>query len=90
MPLIRRVKYKSHSAVDWDIPIAFWKDPVARMDDLWGCVLQKDSPFRHCANLVKIILQDRVYFVSIGNHESEETKISCGVPQGTIFGASSI
>lgn len=31
-------------------------------------------------------LQDRDYFVSGGNHESEQTKITYGVPQGSILG----
>ena len=34
----------------------------------------------------KSYLQDRAFFVSIGNHESERTKITCGVPQGSILG----
>ena len=31
-------------------------------------------------------LKDRDYFVSIGNYKSEQTKITCGVPQGSILG----
>ena len=31
-------------------------------------------------------LKDRDYFVSIGNFKSEQTKITCGVPQGSILG----
>lgn len=31
-------------------------------------------------------LKDRDYFVSIANYESERTKVTCGVPQGSILG----
>lgn len=31
-------------------------------------------------------LQDRNYFVSIDNNLSEQTKMMCGVPQGSILG----
>ena len=34
----------------------------------------------------KSYLKDRDYFVSIGNHKSELTKMACGVPQGSILG----
>lgn len=32
------------------------------------------------------ILEDRNYFVSMGNFTSEQTKITCSVPQGSILG----
>ena len=31
-------------------------------------------------------LQDRNYFVSIGNYTSDQTNMTCGVPQGSILG----
>lgn len=31
-------------------------------------------------------LHDRDFFVSVGNHQSERTKFTCGVPQGSILG----
>ena len=31
-------------------------------------------------------LQDRNYFVSIGNYTSDQTNLTCGVPQGSILG----
>lgn len=34
----------------------------------------------------KSYLKDRDYFVSLGNFESERTKLTCGVPQGSILG----
>ncbi|MDG2555425.1 reverse transcriptase domain-containing protein, partial [Vibrio parahaemolyticus] len=34
----------------------------------------------------KSYLQDRDFFVSLGNYESVQTKITCGVPQGSILG----
>ena len=37
-------------------------------------------------NWLKAYLQDRDYFVSVGNYESEGTEITCGVPQGSILG----
>lgn len=37
-------------------------------------------------NWFKSYLQDRDYFVSIGNHESERRKITCGVPQVSVLG----
>uniref|UniRef100_A0A3Q3N5J5 Reverse transcriptase domain-containing protein n=1 Tax=Mastacembelus armatus TaxID=205130 RepID=A0A3Q3N5J5_9TELE len=37
-------------------------------------------------NWLKSYLQDRDYFVSLGNYESERTKMKCGVPQGSILG----
>uniref|UniRef100_A0AAQ5X7A8 Reverse transcriptase domain-containing protein n=1 Tax=Amphiprion ocellaris TaxID=80972 RepID=A0AAQ5X7A8_AMPOC len=37
-------------------------------------------------NWFKSYLKDRNYFVSIGNFTSEQTAITCGVPQGSILG----
>ena len=37
-------------------------------------------------NWFKSYLQDRDFFVSLGNYESVRTKITCGVPQGSILG----
>ena len=37
-------------------------------------------------NWFESYLKDRDYFVSIGNNTSEQAKITCGVPQGSILG----
>uniref|UniRef100_A0A3B4FPC0 Reverse transcriptase domain-containing protein n=1 Tax=Pundamilia nyererei TaxID=303518 RepID=A0A3B4FPC0_9CICH len=37
-------------------------------------------------NWFKTYLENRKYFVSIGNFTSEQTSITCGVPQGSILG----
>ena len=37
-------------------------------------------------NWFESYLKDRDYFVSIGNYTSEQTKMTCGVPQGSILG----
>ena len=37
-------------------------------------------------NWFESYLKDRDFFVSIGNYTSERTKITCGVPQGSILG----
>ena len=37
-------------------------------------------------NWFKSYIQDRDYFVAIGNYKSERTKMTCGVPQGSILG----
>ena len=42
--------------------------------------------YRTVLNWFKTYLENRKYFVSIGNFTSEQTRITCGVPQGSILG----